>query len=199
MSDKIKVLILHGTGGDSEENWFPWMKEKLESSGNYEVYIPDLPNSDYPESEVWLGYLEKFKDKLGENSIIIGHSLGCPAAWQFIEKNDLKIDRLFLVAPAFPKMNYDLIEKAFTDERQLEKVKNFTNKLVDWKSVQSSVNNITIFFSKDDPYIPFSTKELCEKNLNASYKIYEDKKHFNVFNAGERMRQFPELLDEILG
>jgi len=27
---KIKVLIIHGFGGDSRGDWFPWLKKKLE-------------------------------------------------------------------------------------------------------------------------------------------------------------------------
>lgn len=37
-----KILILHAWYSRPEDNWYPWLKSKLEKSG-YEVYVPDLP------------------------------------------------------------------------------------------------------------------------------------------------------------
>ena len=36
------VFIFHGTEGYPEENWFPWLKEKLEAKG-YKVFVPQFP------------------------------------------------------------------------------------------------------------------------------------------------------------
>jgi len=38
----LNAFIIHGTGGTPEGNWFPWLKEKLESIG-VTTYIPRFP------------------------------------------------------------------------------------------------------------------------------------------------------------
>lgn len=41
------ALILHGTDADHTQNWFPWLEKEL-LQRNYEVWVPDLPQSDHP-------------------------------------------------------------------------------------------------------------------------------------------------------
>ncbi len=36
------VFIFHGSSGYPEENWFPWLKQKLEDKG-LEVFVPKFP------------------------------------------------------------------------------------------------------------------------------------------------------------
>jgi len=38
------AFIIHGTGGYPEENWFPWLKKKLEEF-NYKVFVPQFPTT----------------------------------------------------------------------------------------------------------------------------------------------------------
>ena len=37
------VIIIHGTEGYPEENWFPWLKKNLEERG-YNVTVPQFPS-----------------------------------------------------------------------------------------------------------------------------------------------------------
>ena len=43
------ALILHGTGADSNSNWFQWMKQKLQEK-EYKVWVPDLPKATDPSA-----------------------------------------------------------------------------------------------------------------------------------------------------
>src|SRR6185437_12094296 len=55
---KPKVLIIHGIAGDSNDNWFPWVKPLLDQRG-YEVLVPDLPNPNNPTIKEWIDALKR--------------------------------------------------------------------------------------------------------------------------------------------
>ena len=104
------IFIVHGTGANSKMNWYPWLKSELEKEG-YKVIVPDLPNSKFPVLKDWLDALLKYKEEINENTIIIGHSLGCPTAIQFVQKLNRKIDKLILIAPTHKDMDWNTYGK----------------------------------------------------------------------------------------
>ena len=68
------ALILHGTGGDSKENWFQWLKKELESKG-YKVWVPDLPGADKPNIRNYNQYLLD-NWSFDDETVMVGHSSG---------------------------------------------------------------------------------------------------------------------------
>jgi len=51
-----RAIILHGTDGNPESNWFPWLKARLEAEG-YEVWVPLLPENHTPNRETYGNFL----------------------------------------------------------------------------------------------------------------------------------------------
>jgi len=191
---KRTVLILHGTGGHSGKNWYPWLKKELEKL-DYNVLVPDLPNSEKPDSEEWLKALNKYKDRINEKSIIIGHSLGCLAALQFIQETGKKIGKLIFVAPIHPKMDWKKVEETHQPE-QAKLIKKFAERPVNWSKIKSLVSSLVIYLSNDDPYIQFRVKDLYTKDAQVTLRLFTGKKHFNKKTAN--MTEFPEILSEVV-
>jgi len=90
------ALILHAWYSKPNDNWYPWLKKKLEGKG-YEVYIPDLPTmgTNLPDLKKQLDFVEK-NFKLDKDTIVFGHSLGTLLAMRLAEKYSFK--KMFLVA-----------------------------------------------------------------------------------------------------
>ena len=64
-----KIYVIHVYTSSSDAEWFPWLKEQLESS-NVKVCIPDMPDSDDPYLEPWLKHLRKVAVDIDENLLI---------------------------------------------------------------------------------------------------------------------------------
>jgi len=69
------AIIIHGTGGYPGENWFPWLKGKLEDEG-YLVHVPRFPTPENQDPEHWFEAFEKYEEYVGIGTIIIAHSGG---------------------------------------------------------------------------------------------------------------------------
>jgi leucyl-tRNA synthetase/FMN phosphatase YigB (HAD superfamily) len=95
---KSRFVIIHGYEGSSTSGFKPWLKKVLESRG-YEVEIPELPNSRDPKESEQVEYVLK-NCHFDENTVIIGHSLGCVVAQKVIMKLNKPISGLVLIASA---------------------------------------------------------------------------------------------------
>ncbi len=91
-----KVIILHGTGSNPDSFWFPYLEEKLDQT-YYRVSIPNLPNSHEPKLDECLDFMFSHFS-FDENTILVGHSSGCPLILSILERIEKNIDSCFLVA-----------------------------------------------------------------------------------------------------
>ncbi|TAL51805.1 MAG: hypothetical protein EPN86_05960 [Nanoarchaeota archaeon] len=177
------AFIFHGTAGHPKENWFPWLKGKLELLG-YTVIVPQFPTLAHQTLENWFNVFEKYKEFYSEDTVLIGHSLGGSFLLRVLEKYDIKIKAAFIVAApigVLPIKNY-------------EGDKPFIGHALDWKKIKSHSNRFFIFHSDNDPYVDFGNGKELSKNLGTELIFIPDAGHFNE-KAG--YLQFDLLLDKI--
>ena len=92
----MNVIILHGSYGHPGENWFPWMKSKLEGLG-CDVFVPALPTPKNQKLGVWMEVLKNYDAYMDRHSMLIGHSMGCALALRKLETLNRQIKSVFLV------------------------------------------------------------------------------------------------------
>lgn len=172
--------MLHGNGGGSgEDNWFPWLKYKLEELG-VACEAPNLPDPIEAKSSVWLPYITDII-RADENTILVGHSSGAVAATRYAETN--KLAGLVLVGTYHTDLGYDD-----------EKASGYFDQPWNWELVRKNVPWIAVFASSDDPYIPIDEPRLIQSKLGAEYYEFDDKGHFGYDKDAP---DFPELLDKL--
>ena len=174
------VLILHGTNGNHESNWFQWLENEFTQKG-YKVWVPDLPYAEKPNTErynhqIFLNW------KFDSDSIIIGHSSGAVAILGLLQSlpSEIAIKKAILVA-------------GFTDDLGWDPLKELFIKPFDYKKIKTKAKEIILFHSDNDPYVSLSHGNKLKELLGAKLIILPGQGHFNL-EAGRRYKQFPELL-----
>jgi predicted alpha/beta hydrolase family esterase len=167
---KKNAFIFHGTEGYPEENWFPWLKGKLEKL-DYKVYVPHFPSPPKIPAKIaeWFDVLKKYEEHLNENTILIGHSLGGVFTLRLLEKLEHPVRAAVFVGTPVgvrPILNYD------RDNR-------FSGFSFDWKSISKKARHFIVFQSDNDPYVCLENGEHLAKKLNVALDFIPNAGHFN--------------------
>ncbi len=172
---KKRVIILHGWDGHPENGWFPWLKQKLEKS-NYQVIVPQLPNTANPRIENWIPAIQELVGIADNNTFFVGHSMGCQAIARYLETlpKDVVVGGAVFVAGFFTALtNLDQPEEV------AETVRHWLDTPIDFKKIKSHLPKSTAVFSNDDPWVPLSNQEAFSKDLAAEIIIIKNVGHFS--------------------
>jgi len=180
------ALIIHGTQGDSKENWFPWLKGRLEKKG-YKVWLPNLPGANKPELKKYNDFIFGNKDwEFNSESLIIGHSSGAVAALAILSElpNSVRVEKCILVAP-FEKNS---------PGGEWAPNKHLFNYKFDLEKVKKKASEFILLISDNDQYCPVSYVRKLGKTLGGGVIETKDDGHFST-SGGEKYRKLPLLLE----
>ena len=178
------IYVIHGYTSSSQAEWFPWLKEQFEDSP-VKIDIPNMPHSEDPYLEPWLKHLRKNVLDIDENTIFIGHSLGCVTALRYILEKNIKIKGAILVS--------GFINENPMDE-QTEGLQEFVDGSLDIARIKSLISSRIVITATDDDIVPTEATQKLAKALDANLIILSSGKHFI---ARDGYTDFPVLLNEI--
>jgi predicted alpha/beta hydrolase family esterase len=187
-----KALLIHGIC-DREEyfsdehpslsnnHWFPWLQKQLLIRGIF-TQTPEMPDA-YDANYDYKKWKEEFeKNKIDEETILVGHSCGAGFLVRWLSENNAKAKKLILVAPWMDPNH----------EGNLE----FFNFQID-PNLINRVSAIHIFVSENDSEdVKESTRIINNVLKEATMHRFQDKGHFTLEAMGTD--EFPELLSAIL-
>ncbi len=178
------AIIIHGTEGHPQENWFPWLKGELEKQG-YKVSVPQFPSPPVVPAKIdeWFEVLKDYK--IDEDTVLIGHSLGGLFTLRILEKLNHPVKAAYFVGtPVGIKLilNY-------------ERDKAFGGFDFDWPAIKKNAQRFAVFHSDDDPYVGLENGKQLAKHLGVELSFIPNSGHFNT-KAG--YTEFPQLLEGII-
>ena len=191
----MNCIIIHGTMGCPDENWFLWAQTeiaKILGCEKYEVLTPHFPyvpgsgpNKGY---DLWKNILLSYKNAglINQETIFIGHSLGPVFIYRFLQETKTYVKAVVSVSG---KNNNWLNLKAFDNF-------NF-DFYYDWKKLaEASVFSKYRYaiYSTNDPYISLLNCKKFAKATGSEEIVLENAGHINA-KAG--YTKFPLLLDVI--
>lgn len=170
-----RVFIIHGYTGYPEKNWFPWLKAELEKLG-FQVTVPAMPNTEAPQFNEWLPYLQQVVGNIDKETYFVGHSLGCPTILRLLES-----------LPEGQKAGGAVLVAGFAEPIHLTELNSFTESNWNDEKIKQSVNKIALINSDNDEHIPLEMGERMRDRFNAELVVLKNAGHTTV----------PFVLDEL--
>jgi predicted alpha/beta hydrolase family esterase len=114
-------IIIHGCPSTPEgegyaqprgydKHWIPWVAAELSARG-ISTRVPLMPSPWAPDYQAYKKAFERHR--VGEHTILIGHSCGCAFLVRWLGETKQRIDTLVLVAPWKVPKEGDAVRKAF--------------------------------------------------------------------------------------
>lgn len=184
----MRAIIIHGTGGSPDGNWFPWLSQELLQK-NVQVLIPELPRPECQTLQTWLETFEGQVGALKNNDILIGHSIGAAFSLRLLERSTVIIKACFLVSgfiqplgqPNFDPYNSSFLESDFNPRVNFEKIK-------------KHCPYFKVYLGDNDPYVPSAYSLSLAEHLACSFEIIQNGGHLN---SEFGFKTFPPLLTDL--
>lgn len=176
------VIILHGTMGSPDGNWFQWLKTELESKGLI-VWLPQLPNPEQPSLRAEADFVHANAPfPLDEDTLIVGHSSGAILALILAQENKTKIGGIVAVSVFHDNsLKWDANDSLFDVS-------------FEWQAIRENVNKLLFIHSDTDPYVPLGQARFVADSCKAELLVIPRQGHFNLEQSKEYVA-FPKLIE----
>jgi hypothetical protein len=189
----MKAYIVHGWDGNPDEPVLKWLRLELEKL-DWEVVAPAMPNPETPTIESWLQKLKEIIGSPSEDTILVGHSVGCQAVLRYTETlpEETRIRGLVLLAPWMELDQQTIKEEG---EEVIEIARPWMETPIDFEKVKRLVGRSVAIFSDNDPFVPIAQAEVFKNKLDAEIIIEHGMGHFS---PSDEVSELPSLLKKIL-
>lgn len=186
----MKFIILHGTLGNPNGNWFPWLARELQKRGHTTIR-PQLPTPEGQTPENWKNAIRNVVKAIAgpdDQTVVVAHSMSCLSVCHYLAEIKNQIHAGFFIAGFAERLRgldepYPTLNNPFTDYP------------IDWNQVRRHCARFYCFGSDNDPYVPLSVCQNFAELLKTQCSIVPQAGHFT---APGGYSSFPLLLDTIL-
>lgn len=179
-----QAVILHGTGGTPQSNWFRWLEAELKNYG-YTVWLPTLPHTDHPSLRDNADFVNaQAPFAIDAQTLVVGHSSGAILA--------------LILAQGFPAIGAIVAVSAFRDAPSPATAWEANSRLFDvafdFDAIKAHADKRLFVHSDNDPYVPLEQAHYLAEHAQAELVVLPGQGHFNV-EQSERYREFPKLME----
>lgn len=174
-----RAIILHGTDGKPDSNWFMWLKSLLESQG-YKVWVPLLPSNHTPNVQVYNDFLLNSGWDFTDN-IVVGHSSGAVSVLNLLMESRCPVIKAACMVGVWAHMDgTDLGAEQFKD---LFPVQGF-----DFSKIKHHAKYFMYIHGSDDPYCPIEQAKWLAEQTGGDFITVKGGQHL-----GANRTELPEL------
>jgi uncharacterized protein len=179
-----EIVIVHGTGGNPDENWFPWLAERVREGGHRAV-VPTFPTPDGQDPESWLRVLDESVGDLSAETVLVGHSLGVAFLLRALERSDTQVAGTLLASGFIGELGLDEFDPLNAP---------FFEQEFNWEAIRNASEMFRLYNGADDPYVPLSKGEELAALLGVEMTVIDGGGHLNTSSG---YTKFELLLKEM--
>lgn len=180
----MTVLILHGIQGRAGKHWMQWLHDQL-IANRHSVIMPTLPEPDNPNPKDWRNAISELLLSIDHsNLVMVGHSMGVPAALDYLQITAKPILGLVSVA-GFPRDYGAELNTGFMSQLN-----------VDLHKISNLIMHKLVIYGDDDPYVPQSELIALAAELGVEPIVIPNGGHINTTSG---FTELPLALDFIQG
>lgn len=174
-----QLVLLHGDHASSQDHWFPYLKEQFEDRG-WQVIAPDIPDSHELDLKRWMKYVQG-EVTFTPDTVLVGHSSGCPLIMSLLEKSRTPVKKAVLVAGFIEDIGFG--------------VKPILQDTYNWKKIQKNCQEFYFVNSDNDPYhCDDKQGRLMLDSLGGTQVIISGGMHFGTEEYDDVCEEFPLLV-----
>jgi len=174
------VVILHGSGETPESFWIPYVRKNLEELG-YRVSVPQLPQTDDPVLELSLSaaLLESYDSE----TILIGHSSGCPLILSVLERLEKPVRQAVLVAGFISALDDSQEKHPMVQENY------------NWEKIRQNCEKFVTINSDNDPWgCDDAQGRAIFEHVGGTLVILHGEGHMGSDRYNQPYKEFPLLV-----
>ena len=172
-------IIIHGSFGSPEGNWFPWSKDELKRQGKNCCRTKIPVGIEMQNFENWSRKMDGLP--INDNTAIIAHSIAPIFVCKYLISNKISVKKLISVCGF---NNYLGINEDFDTVNKPMYISNYAD-------IKKYCNNIICFYSDNDPYVRYEfEKEFTDTIANEKIVI----KNGGHLNTESGYTEFNEIL-----
>lgn len=177
-----KYVILHGSFGSNEGNWFPWLKQELQDRSK-QVFTPQMPVGVGKQNfESWSKELDILA--IDKNTIVIAHSIAPVFVCKYLVKNKIKVKKLIFVCGFNNYLGINPDYNAVNEPMYFDNL----------EDVKDYCDDIVCFYSDNDPYVEFNIEKQFADAVADEQIVIKDGGHINSESG---FTKFEEILNYI--
>jgi uncharacterized protein len=180
-----RVVVVHGLGASADSHWFAAVRDRYAPHG-VDVHVVDLPHSSSPELGAWLATVADAIGTPDEQTVLVGHSLGCITLLQHLaaRTDDWRLGGLVLVAGFAAKVP------------GIGEVDPFVARPVPGREIAERTARRHVVVADDDPIVPRHLTEDLARLLDADLTVVDGGGHFRAREGFDRLPALETVLDD---
>ncbi|MBR5418632.1 alpha/beta hydrolase [Candidatus Saccharibacteria bacterium] len=178
----MKYIILHGSFSLKDGNWFPWLRDQLESRGET-VVVPQMPIGVGKQNfDSWSAEFDKLE--IDEDTTIIAHSIGPVFVCKYLITKKIKVKKLIFVCGFNNYLGIDADYDAVNGPM-------FLDNLAD---IKKYCDDIVCFYSDDDPYVSYDAEKAFADTIATQQICIKGAGHINAERGYTEFKEILEVL-----